>query len=321
MTAPRTWTALIVTLAGLTPVLLYNVRLDWAPLKYQGAERHGGGFDFEALLEHLPSQAAVLTPFLYVACLAVLVALIRRWRAGDETAGFCAFFSLAHLGTFLIASPVADSAHATVHWPAPGYLPLLAFVPGVVREWITRSPSRGRRTVAVLVPAIGLVGVLYVFLEWSTGVPGYGPLHRPFAGWSEAVEATETRLELIAPDDDGKVLVVADNYLLAGNLEMRLGDRVEIYLLDHPKNIAHGRQRQYEVWELDEAGLAANRGGRDALLVLDRDQSRSSAWDEWIAYADARFESVDALDELTTDGKRPDEPRFFLRHARGVLKQ
>ncbi len=318
----RAWAALGVALLGLLPVVLYNVRLDWAPLKYQGAERHSGGFDLEGLLEHLPAQAAVVTPALYVACLAALVSLLRRWRRGDERAAVFAIFALAHLGLFLVTSPIADSEHATVHWPAPGYLPLLVFVPGVVRDWVARAADaaarRRRRIGAALVPGIGLVGLAFVFVEWSTGWPGYGPLHRPFAGWADAVAATERHLDETPPGPDGKVLVVADDYLLAGNLEMRLGDRVEVFVLDHPKNVAHGRQKQYALWRLDEAGLRARRAGRDALLVFDRDQGRSRTWDEWRAHGDAMFARAVELEAVYAEGKRPERPRFFVVRGEGV---
>lgn len=311
----KAWGALVVAGAGLLPVILYNVRLDWAPLKYQGADRHGG-VDVDGLLVHLPAQAAVVTPLLYIACICALVSLLRRWRAGDDRAALCAIFALSHLGVFFLTSPVADSSHATVHWPAPGYLPLLVFVPGLLRDWVARvapESRRGRRVMAALVPAVGLAGILYVFLEWSTGWPGYGPLHRPFAGWKDAVAATARHLGEIPPGPDGRVLVVADDYLLAGNLEMRLGPEIEVFVLDHPKNIEHGRQSQFAIWRLDEAGLSERRAGRDALLVFDRDQSRNSAWDEWRAHGESLFAGTEWLESVYSNGgRRPEKPRFVL---------
>ena len=75
-----------------------------------------------------------------------------RIEAGDDRAALLFLFSAVHLGLYLVTSPLADTSHATIHWPAPGYLPLIVFLPDLLRGFVQRRPTRGRRTLAYVVP-------------------------------------------------------------------------------------------------------------------------------------------------------------------------
>ncbi len=311
------WIALLALLPGLLPILLFNLRLGFAPLEYQAIGRHAGGFSVAAFAEHLPLQAALVTPLLYVALLGVLARMLRRASSGDDRAGLLAVFSLTHLGIFLLASPVADTQHAAAHWPAPGYLPLVVFLPALLREFVARRPTRSRRAVIALVPALGLLGLTFVLVESRTNLFGFEPLRRSFSGWSTAAAASRDAIATLQETQAGPTLLVADSYPLGGNLEMRLGGQVTVYVLDHPKHQALGRAGQFALWGRDEAGLRA-RGGETAIVVFDRDQSKRQGWDAWLARAHELFEPLVPLSALEAPGKHPGVARFYL--FRGVVR-
>ena len=116
---------LLTLLPGCVPTVVHNLRSDFAPVRYHLADRHGTRPRPEALLEHVATQAALVTPLLFVALIGVLVVLCRRAARGEDRAQLLSIFALTHLGTFLLASPLADDELISAHWPVPGYLPLL----------------------------------------------------------------------------------------------------------------------------------------------------------------------------------------------------
>ena len=139
---------------------------------------------------------------------------------------------------------------------------------------------------------------------------------RAFGGWSAGVAAVRDAVPALPKQPDGRWLVVADSYPLAGNLELRLGDAVRVELLDHPKHVECARALELRLWGLDEAALAS-RAGETALVALDRDQSRSGAWSGWLARARSRFADWREIAEVA-DGRPGRGPRLWL--YRGVVR-
>lgn len=314
--------ALPLVLLGLLPVLLFNLRLDFAPLKFQGVERHQGGFDFEALLLHLPLQAAAVTPLLYAALLGAGWSLLRRARAGDDRAQLLALFAAVHLGTYFATSPFADSDHATIHWPAPGYIPLLVALPAWLAEFAARRATPARRALAARLPgAVAGVALGLVLLETATGLFGFQPLRRPFAGWEEMGRAAAEHLAVLPRAAGARPIAIGDNYIVAGNLQFELGAAglgADVYALRHPKNAEHGRQLQFDLWRRGEAGLA-ERAGEDALVVVERNAVRSRAWDAWQEHLAGLFERLEPAGELEVPtGARGKSRQFLFYVGRGI---
>jgi hypothetical protein len=295
-----------LALTGFLPVLLFNAALDFAPLRFQGQERHEGGASFEGFLEHVPLQMAATTPLLYVALIATLVLLVRRARRGDAGAALFSIFSLAHLLVFFLTSPIADTEHATIHWPAAGYLPLLVFLPGTLADFVAARPTRLRKNLAIAAPALGALVLVLCFLDLAFGAIGFPPLQRPFAGFEEPAARVASLLEEHRDELGEPPIVIADHYVLAGNLEQRLVERgvdCEIYVFDHLRNREHGRALQYELWERDEDSLARNGQGRNVVVVAERNQSRSSrdrpqSWHTWEPRIRSFFASYLELEPL-----------------------
>ena len=311
------WLAAGLAFAGALPWLAWNSTHGFASLRYQLWERHAGGFALVGIADHLRLQLFALTPPLYLALLGALAALLRRASRGDDRAALYASFSLAYLGTFLLASPWADREHVSLHWPMPGYLPLLAVLPGELRAFVAARPSTLRKVAVAAVPGVALIATALLHLELATGALGTRERERAFGGWSQGVAAVREALPTLPKQPDGRWLVVADSYPLAGNLELRLGDAVRVEVLDHPKHVEYGRALQLRLWALDEAALA-QRAGETALVALDRDQSRSRAWAPWLAHAESRFADWREIARVEADGRRGHAPRFWL--YRGVVR-
>ncbi len=306
---PGPWCAAGVLLAGLVPVLWFNARLDWAPLRYQFVERHAGAADFGRPAAWLAEQALVLTPLLLIVLLVAAVRLVRRVRAGDGEAAALAALALTPLLAYGLGSPWADSERTDQHWPLSGWLLLLPWVPGLLRAgW--RSARLTARAAVALVPALPAAIALLLPPAALAGWPRLPAARAPFAGWSELGE--RARELLPAASDALPPLVVADNYVPAAQLDRALAGAAEVFTLDHPRNVAHGRALQYALWGRDESALRA-RSGRRVLLVLEPTRvspRRLPAWREHVAELFDQLQPLGELDVPEADA------RFELWSAR-----
>ncbi len=290
------WLAAGLLLVGLLPTIIYNLGNDFASLRYHLAGRHGVRFRAGALGEFVAGQAVIVSPFLLVGLLGVLVDLIRRARTGDDRAALFAVFALTHLGLFLLASPFESRGLFTLHWPVPGYVPLLVYLPSMLRRLLRGAGRWLRALVVVLVPGVGAVVVALLFVELGTGWLGLGDVREPFIGWSQAAKRAKAYLTELG-EPGRRAIVVGDNYCLAANLEFHLHSLADVYTLDHPRNHKHGRAPQFDAWGTSEAGLRA-RAGENALVVVEWSEVSSSRRDEWMAHIGSLFDRLEPLGEL-----------------------
>ena len=259
---PGLWLALAVAALGLVPLIVSNWRQHGAGLTFQLVDRNPWSFHADALVQPL-EQAIACTPVLYVA---LLWALWRCWRRRGEGAPWdlLAWTSLGFLVPYFVFGLFADDLRFRAHWPLPGYLPLLAALPA-----LCRGVGRGWRTTVVAGGVLGGLGTLLGlgYLALAASPQGVDVLASSkafptnFVGWRES--ATQARTLLGRKD----AVLVADNFMLAAELEFQLGDR-PVYSLDSTLNVKHGRAPQLAIWGRDEAGLRATHAGAPMLLVV-----------------------------------------------------
>jgi hypothetical protein len=101
-----------------------------------------------------------------------------------------------------------------------------------------------------------------------------------FVGWREA--ALEMRILLAQPRFADSTLV-ADNFMLAAELDFALNGSRPVYTLDHPINVKHGRAPQLAIWQRDEAGLRALGVGHPVLLAVEPGARRERERAAWLA--------------------------------------
>ena len=314
---PNLWSGAAVAAVGLVPALVYNLQNDFGPLRYHLAGRHGASFDFSKLGEYLVTQMAGANPIFFVAMVAAFADLVRRTRAGDGKAAVAACFAATPYLFYFAASPLEDTGLTTLHWPAPAFVPMLVFVPGVLIRFVRARPTWLRKGVVALGPALGLFVISVLLIELGTNTVKLSNARWNFYGWSEVGAEVRERL------DEEPALVVADNYLLGTELMFELGPGVEVFVLDHPDNTFHGRAKQMEAWEIDEPSLR-KRSGDPALFVVQVEQTHGAdlpAWMEHVASFAAPFEPDGELKvESTWRKKRDGRWKFKLfRFYRGTL--
>jgi hypothetical protein len=109
---------------------------------------------------------------------------------------------------------------------------------------------------------------------------------RTFVGWRESGEAARVLLRAGPP---GAVLV-ADNFMLAAELDFQLGGRVPVYALDNPLNSFHGRAPQLAAWRRDEEALRAAHAGAPMLLAVGEDALRVHDRAGWLGALCSRID-------------------------------
>lgn len=257
------WLALAIAALGLVPLLVSNWRQHGAGLAFQLTERNPWHFHADALVQPL-EQALACTPVLYVA---LLWALWRSWRRRGEGAPWdvISWSALGFLLPYFLLGLFADDLRFRAHWPLPGYLPLLAALPA-----LTGQAGRGWRwltTTGAALAALGsLLGLGYLALAASGQrvdvLAANKAFPANFVGWRESAATAQALL------DRKDAVLVADDFMLAAELEFQLDGRRPVYSLDGPLNAKHGRAPQLAIWQRDEAGLRAAHAGAPMLLVV-----------------------------------------------------
>ena len=123
---------------------------------------------------------------------------------------------------------------------------------------------------------------------------------RHFVGWNEVGDAARA---LIAQEPNA-TLLVADNFMLAAQLDFAVDATRPVYTLDSPLNAKHGRATQLALWSIDETALRAH-GGRRVLLAVEvtalRERDRA-AWLDGLCRRVADLQLVHSIDLF--DGRK-----------------
>lgn len=289
------WLALAVAALGLIPLLLSNWQQRGAGLAFQLLERNPWQFHADALVQPL-EQALACTPLLYAL---LLWAAWRSWRRRGEGAPWdlIAVFALTFIVLYFVLGLFADDLRFRAHWPLPGYLPLLAALPLLWRGVGQRRAMRILLVCSVTLAALGqLAGMAYLGLAAVPGgarvLSGVKAFPRDFVGWNESGELAARLLH------EHPGVLVADNFMLAAELDFQLDGRVPIYALDSPLNTKHGRAPQLAIWRMDETALHAAHAGEPVLLAVDETVLPERDRAGWLGSLCQRLRNPQALQRL-----------------------
>lgn len=294
---PRVWAGIAIAAIGLIPILWFNLSHELGGLRFQFVDRHPWSFQIEGLAQPL-LQFLVVTPPLFVALMLSLFHGLRRARHGNAVSGFLVSMALVPLLAFFVLGLWADLERTSFHWPLVAYLPLLALLPDALNEW---RGHRWYRPLLVSVPVVGLAASAMLFAWLSTAAfPSFLERHSTakwfpanFAGWQAAADRTRYWLTETGNDQ----LLLADNFMLAAELDFELQDRSVDFVLDNPLNRKHGRALQLRIWQRDEAALDAALPAA-GLLVVEASAVEFQDRPAWLRRVCELFRGVEILDEL-----------------------
>ena len=304
---PGFWMAMLFAAVGLVPLAVSNWLQHGAGVAFQLVQRNPWSFHVDALVQPL-EQAIACTPVLYGLLLWVGWVSWRRRNLGGPW-DLLAFVALGFIGLYFVLGLFADDLRFRVHWPLPGYLPLLAGLPVLLR-WPGGSPRlRWLTGLALGVATLGLAAGLGYLALASTPVgarqlAGFKAFPYAFAGWREAGALVARG----AVQEPGAVLV-ADNFALAAELDFQFDGRRKVYSLDSPLNVKHGRAPQLAIWQLDEVALRRGHAGEPMLLAVEETAQRERQRLLWLGTLCERIDAPRLLGRLDAfDGRK----RFAL---------
>ncbi|MDX9730202.1 MAG: glycosyltransferase family 39 protein [Bdellovibrionales bacterium] len=185
-------TALMITVIGMMPVIIWNGQNEWGSFAFHFSERQGGGggANFTRWLQFWVAQAAFFTPvILFLNIYAMFVALFRssdaRWR----------YLFWLSFPTLVLFTGQALFAEFKPHWPAPAHFMLLIASAKLLeegfggREDFQRSARRrfvGWTAALFIIPLF----VLFHVAVWSPVLPRLAQLVAPQADWDPKFDPT-----------------------------------------------------------------------------------------------------------------------------------
>ena len=302
---PGVLAALAVGAFAWLPILWFNLDQHAAGLRFQFVDRHPWRFHDYGLKLQL-AQPIIVGPLLYAA---MLWTLWQAWRRrADPRWRFVLVASGLPIAIFIGLAPFVDIQRVSFHWPLSAYLPLLACLPWLLAEhgyrighaWIIGTNAILCAVMWLLASQIALPGG-----DLRLARTGFYPAM--FAGWQSVGADTHRRLAAMSAD----TVLVADNFILAAELEFQLAGAKRVIVLDHPLNSKHGRALQLALWNRDERALSAVEE-HPVLLVVEEHALELEFREPWNRHLCALFPGLRAVGETSIDDGRQ---RFqFYRH-------
>lgn len=277
------------------PLLLFNLQNAGAGIGFQLLERHPWQYQPEGWLQPLV-QALVVSPLIYLLLLAALWQSGSRWRElGSGPAGLQFGFALVPMLGYFLLGFFADNERVSFHWVLPGYLPLLVLAANDLSRniWLRWASLAS----ATLFSGAALAYLLGASAPSAMSTASFESKWFPanFSGWKEVAQVA--RRQAAALPDAG--VIVADNFMLAAQLEFSLPPAHPIYALDHSLNRKHGRATQLLLWERDETALAALPRGTPALFIAEQTATKPSLQPAWQRRWCDQFGALEALGSLS----------------------
>jgi len=285
---PKLLFALVIGACAWLPLFLYNEQHDFAGWQFQFHERNPWQFSVRGV-HQVPIQAIIVTPVLYAAMIWCLWRVFRAWRNGNKPMGMIAGVAALPLVLFAGLAFFVDQVRTSFHWPLQAYFPLLAALPFVISEKFPHASERMINWISIT----GLAGVAIAFSYFlMAAMPGMagafaGKKAYPdnFLGWNEISDETKS---LIGNDE----VLVADNFMLAAQLRVSFAEEREVYVLDHPLNVKHGRARQLKDWHVDYEALQTLKRDTPVFIVIEETNTKEWLRDQWRAKLCGQFNGL-----------------------------
>jgi 4-amino-4-deoxy-L-arabinose transferase-like glycosyltransferase len=242
---PIPWLGAMLCVAVCVPVLLWNAAHGWASFARQGS-RVGAWHPANAvrfLAELIAGQVGLLTPLVFILCVAGIIAAARQaWRANEPAWTLLAALTLPAVALFA-QHALGDRVQG--NWPA------IIYPAAAIAAIGLEAPGWQRLHVPAV--ALGLAITLLVYLQGTLGLlplpVRIDPIALRMAGWGALANATEA-----ARRQAGADFVAADDYGVAAELARALPSDVTMI----------GVEPRWALFDLRLASVA----GKVGILVL-----------------------------------------------------
>lgn len=262
----------VIALLIFSPVIFWNAQNGWASFKFQlthGLEvkREAG---FPSFLEYIGSQAGILSPFLFIACVWAMIMSFIAWLREKDWR----YLLLSSLSSFVVLFFGYSSFRAKVegNWPMSAYLTAIVALVSLY----FKSDYQRKRVLATAVTATAVILTVFVHIQAVSPLitikkDPTNELHR----WKElGLEVGKVWNNVRQEEGMGKGLfLMATSHQLTAELSFYIPSKPYVYEL-----AGEGKFNQYNMWDSPKTGA-------DAILV-------SSPGREDDAYINSLFDEV-----------------------------
>jgi len=255
--------AFLLSLLVFSPVIIWNASRGWVTFKYNLGMRYMSGdvsLKFKYFLEYLGGQAFIISPFLFIGCVAGIIhSAYRGFKDNDDKSLFLFFTSIVVILMFGIYSWFDRVAP---HWVACGYL--IAFI-AVAVLFFGRERKKFYRPLWIAIISFGIFMTVFIH-----AVPVYpkiltsivkskagGPkrLEVFLSGWMKDLAKKLSMLKKEMPED---TFILCRGYALASYMAFYTDGQYETYSIG--QSTTHGHSYQY--WSDFDSLI-----GKDAIFV------------------------------------------------------
>jgi len=251
---PGPYLATAIGLLAFTPVLIWNVRHDWASFAFQGGRALKWRFEFQGPIVVLLATALMLSPWVWWGMVRSVADRVRGKRENIDRLLLC--LALVPMVFFLVLSlgrPVL------AHWPLVGFIPLFCYIGQRWAVLAEAMPSRMRWNVGAMAGVLLLLAsAVLVQAKFGLAPLQSGDPCRQFSGWTSVADELQSRGLLGAET----AFLFTSNWDDSGQLAFAVRAVKPVLCYNS------GDARGFAIWSRPEDWL-----GQDGLLVsLDDNQ-------------------------------------------------
>ncbi|MBI5562260.1 MAG: glycosyltransferase family 39 protein [Deltaproteobacteria bacterium] len=241
----------LISLAIATPVIYWNISHGQVTIKHTMGQAHvgaGAGFSIAHLIEFAASQAALITPLVFAACVYGLWRSVSTGMREGRSGPLLAFFTSAPLFAFFLMASLHGKVQA--NWAVASYVTAFAAAPWAFRALCDKSGPKLKgllkygAIIAIAICAVASVIVYEPAIIEAAGarrVISRPPFNR-VTGWRELGDRI-SGIEAQMPKDTG-VFIISDTYQITSELAFYVKGNPVAY------NAFTGgrRMNQYDLW-------------------------------------------------------------------------
>ncbi|MCI5148249.1 MAG: hypothetical protein D3916_02410 [Candidatus Electrothrix sp. MAN1_4] len=291
----RPWLGLIVGCMLFTPVILWNMENNWVTFRHvlfqgggQGGGDQGSFFTLSFLPEFFGTQAALVSPLIF---LCILAGWVQGWVGNQLPRAQASFLIWMSLTTFLVFTLLALHVRIYGNWPAPAYLTAFVLIAGLYSPGqVGKNKENASRYrlwwfglgLAFMTSLLILVQLLYPVL----------PLRAEFDRTAQETKGWDTLGELVNKGVQG--MPRPEDTFVFG-LRYQLASELAFYMQGQPRTVSINRWSRpnvYDFWFQDEMLL-----GQDAVGIFEHEPV--------ITVLPEVFERVDPVVPITLKRKSP----------------
>lgn len=254
---PRLWAAIVLGMAFIIPVLLWNREHGWITLEhtkhhFDGETRSFGKW-IGRTLENAGLQALIYTPVTFAALVAAMLAAVRQRAKLTRPVLFLLLASAPALACFAV---LALRQRINPNWPAAFFVPAFVLAAAWMRGLLPTAANPGWQKWSLRVGgALVLIVHLTLVIVFSTDLKSINKL-ASIRGWREAGVEAQKFIDQAPRKDKTFVMTLGHRYN-AAQMAFHIPSHPRMYRWENSGTV----QSQYEIWPGPE-----ERFGDDAII-------------------------------------------------------